>query len=129
MVNSRAKADGSGKSGKSDKTGKSAKPGDKNKDKASAEEKLLPLNKNTFQKEIALKPDTTLTINHGKKSDLGISLCYTHFGRIYDKQGKTAEAIAEYRKAYEIMKPSGDRWHTMEPCLALAEGHLKTGRL
>ena len=25
------------------------------------------------------------------------------------------------------MKPSGDRWHTMEPCLALAEIHLKTG--
>lgn len=65
--------------------------------------------------------------NRLAESDLGISLCYTHFGRLYDKQGKTAEAIAEYRKAYEIMKPSGDRWHTMEPCLALAEIHLKTG--
>lgn len=65
--------------------------------------------------------------NRLAESDLGISLCYTHFGRLYDKQGKTAEAIAEYRKAYEIMKPSGDRWHTMEPCLALAEVHLKTG--
>lgn len=65
--------------------------------------------------------------NRLAESDLGISLCYTHFGGLYDKQGKTAEAIAEYRKAYEIMKPSGDRWHTMEPCLALAEVHLKTG--
>lgn len=65
--------------------------------------------------------------NRLAKSDLGISLCYTHFGRLNEKQGKKAEAIAEYRKAYEIMAPSDDRWHTMEPCLALAEIYIKMG--
>ena len=34
----------------------------------SKEEKELPKNKNTFQKEITLTADTTLTIQHGKKS-------------------------------------------------------------
>lgn len=65
--------------------------------------------------------------NRLAKSDLGISLCYTHFGRLNEKQGRRAEAIAEYRKAYEIMAPSDDRWHTMEPCLALAEIYIKMG--
>jgi len=65
--------------------------------------------------------------NRLAKSDLGISLCYTHFGRLNEKQGRRAEAIAEYRKAYDIMAPSDDRWHTMEPCLALAEIYIKMG--
>ena len=65
--------------------------------------------------------------NRLAKSDLGISLCYTHFGRLNEKQGRRAEAIAEYRKAYEIMAPSDDRWHTMEPCLSLAEIYIKMG--
>lgn len=65
--------------------------------------------------------------NQLAKSDLGISLCYTHFGRLYEKQGQTAKAIAEYRKAYDIMAPSEDRWHAMEPCLALAQVYVKLG--
>ena len=50
-----------------DKNGADKKAGDKNSgDKKDAAK--LPLNKNTFQKEITLKPDTTITISHGKKS-------------------------------------------------------------
>lgn len=65
--------------------------------------------------------------NRQAKSNLGISLCYTHFGRLYEKQGKTAKAIAEYQKSYAIMAQSDDRWHAMEPCLALAQVYVKLG--
>ena len=85
VVNSRAKADGSGKSGKSDKTGKS---GNKTK---TPEEKLLPLNKNTFQKEIVLKPDTTLTVNHGKKSKRIIVKAKTKDGHDYPLKYKVID--------------------------------------
>jgi cell surface protein SprA len=51
------------------KSQKSQQPQKPQKDqKAQKEEKALPKNKNTFQKEITLTADTTLTIQHGKKS-------------------------------------------------------------
>ncbi len=62
------------KPAKSAKTAKSAKGDDKAKKddkdaKDTAKEKdALPKNKNTFQKEITLTADTTLTVSHGKKS-------------------------------------------------------------
>ena len=34
----------------------------------SKEQKVLPRNKNSFEREITLMPDTTITVNHGKKS-------------------------------------------------------------
>ena len=61
------------KSGESGKTGKSDNAQAK-KDKAQAkkddakEQKELPKNKNTFQKEISLLPDSTITVKHDKKS-------------------------------------------------------------
>ncbi|MBQ8486872.1 MAG: cell surface protein SprA [Prevotella sp.] len=41
---------------------------DKDAKETAKEEKALPKNKNTFQKEITLTADTTLVIQHGKKS-------------------------------------------------------------
>ena len=46
--------------GKLDKPGKQDKPG--------KEEQQLPKNKNTFQKEITLVPDSVIEVSHGKKS-------------------------------------------------------------
>ena len=100
VVNSRAKADGSGKSGKSDKTGKS---GNKTK---TPEEKLLPLNKNTFQKEIALKPDTTLTVNHGKKSKRLIVKAKTTDGHDYPLKYKVIDdkkILSKNRDTVKVM--------------------------
>ena len=58
-----AKSANTGKKGDAAKTGDSAKT-----DKNAKEEKELPKNKNTFQKEITLTGDTTLTVQHSKKS-------------------------------------------------------------
>lgn len=45
---------------------------DKDGNKANAddkkEQKILPKNKNTYQRELALRPDTTVTVTHNKKS-------------------------------------------------------------
>ena len=50
------------------KTTKNATKDSKEKKNDAKEEKELPKNKNTFQKEITLTADTTLTVQHGKKS-------------------------------------------------------------
>ncbi len=60
-------------------------------------------------------------------SDLGQSLCHAHFGRLNEKRGNMAAAIGEYKKAYEIMRNSTDRWHALESGLALASLYVKTG--
>ena len=60
--------DADGKGGKAGKTGKGGKDPKGGKDTAEAEKTALPKNKNTYQREIMLLPDTTLTVQHGKKS-------------------------------------------------------------
>ena len=64
------------------KNGKSGKDGDK-------EQKELPKNKRSFEKEIVLLPDTTLTISHGKNSKRLVVRAKT-------KEGKTFKL--KYRK-------------------------------
>ena len=51
------------KDSKENKDGKESKDSKENKD-----EKQLPKNKNTFQKEIALQPDSVMEVQHNKKS-------------------------------------------------------------
>lgn len=58
--------------------------------------------------------------NQVAKSTLGISLCHTYFGHIFEKKGSWDQALHEYRKAYDLMEGSKDRWHWLESCLALA---------
>ena len=52
------------KNGDADKTAKTSKDGKS----TNPEEKTLPKNKNSYQREMPLIPDSSLTINHGKKS-------------------------------------------------------------
>lgn len=61
---------------------------DKNKDKkdTKADDKQnaeLPKNKNTYQREITLKMDTTITVTHGKKSKRLIVTAKTKDGKAY----------------------------------------------
>ena len=62
-----AKKQNTQKNKKAQKDAKDAKDGKAQKD-AAKEEKALPKNKNTFQKEITLTADTVLEVKHGKKS-------------------------------------------------------------
>lgn len=59
---------------------KDAKQSDKEAEK---EKKELPKNKNTFQQELTLRPDTTLTVNHGKKSKRLTVTAKTKDGKAY----------------------------------------------
>lgn len=60
------------------------------------------------------------------KSDMGIGLCYIHFGNIHKKQGEYVKAKTEYRKAYDLMEDISDRWHWLEACISIAEINFLT---
>ncbi len=51
--------------------------------KAEQQKKALPKNKNSFEQEITLLPDTTITVNHGKRSKRLIISARTPEGRIF----------------------------------------------
>lgn len=67
----------------------------------------------------------SLSYNQQAKSDLGISLCYNHFGNLHEKKGELDEALANYHKAYDIMKGKSDHWHWLESCISMARVLLK----
>ncbi len=52
--------------------------------KKTEDEKKLPKNKRAFEKEITLRPDTTLTISHGKNSKRLIVSAKTADGKVFD---------------------------------------------
>lgn len=62
-------------------------------------------------------------------SNLGISLCHTHFGRLYEKQKKYKEAEKEYIQAYKVMENSSDTWHWLESCISLSRVNMLMGNL
>ncbi len=79
-------ADKDGKNaGKNGKTLKNSKEDDK-------QNALLPKNKNTFQREITLLPDSQLTVSHGKKSKRLMVSARTKDGRRYDIDYKVIDA-------------------------------------
>ena len=71
---------------------KAAKTGEKdNPAKPTKDEKALPKNKNTFQKELTLRPDTTFTITHNKKSKRLIVTAKTKDGHSYPIKYKVVD--------------------------------------
>ena len=66
------------------------------------EQKQLPKNKNTFSKEVVLLPDTTLTVQHGKKSRRLIVSAKTQEGKPYNIKWK----VVDDNKI--VIKPTGD---------------------
>ena len=79
---------------KNDKTSKNntGKNGKANAtDKNSKEEKKLPKNKNAFEKELKLLPDSTITVAHNKKSKRLIVTAKTKDGRTYPIKYKVVD--------------------------------------
>ncbi len=73
--------------GKAGKTGNSGKPGDSGKagesGKSGTADKATAQSKNSYQREITLKPDTTITVAHNKKSKRLRVTAKTKDGKLY----------------------------------------------
>ncbi len=68
----------------------------------------------------------SMELNRESDNSLGIALCHTYYGSIFEKHNKYDNARAEYDTAYQIMKASKDRWHSLETLLALASIDIDT---
>ena len=75
----------SSKSSQSSQSSKSSTPNKNTPDAA------LPKNKNAFQKELTLRPDTTFTVAHNKKSKRLIVTARTRDGRLYPIKYKVVD--------------------------------------
>ena len=73
--------------------------------------------------------DKSLEFNEKAKSDLGVSLCHAHFGRLAEKEGDYDTAIEEYRQAYDIMEGNSDVWHWLESAVSLVRAYINAGNL
>ena len=84
-----------GKDAKDGKDGKDAQAGKNSKNskdgKTSKEEKNLPKNKNAFQKELTLRPDTMFTVAHNKKTKRLIVTAKTKDGKSYPVKYKVID--------------------------------------
>ena len=103
--------DKSGKDGKDNKNNKNGKP--------TKDEKSLPKNKNTYEKEIKLHPDTTVTVQHNKKSKRLIVTAKTKDGKTYPVKYKVVDQnkiIVKNRDSVQIKlsvtakQPSEREW-------------------
>jgi len=79
-----------GKSGSSGKPGKPGKPGSSGSSGNSSDPASAP-SKNTYQREITLKPDTTITVAHNKKSKRLIVTARTKDGKPYKLKYKVID--------------------------------------
>ena len=89
-TNERFKKQPQKKQAKPAKTAKNAKA-DKADGDNKEEDKALPKNKNTFQKEITLVPDSTIEIQHGKKSKRLLISARNKDGRVVQIKWKTVD--------------------------------------
>ena len=69
----------------------------------------------------------SMALNTEAGNKLGISLCHTYFGSLYEKAGQYEKAAEEYQTAHQLMKDSKDEWHTLNSLIALAGIHHTMG--
>lgn len=66
----------------------------------------------------------SLKMNSEANNLIGIGLCHQYLGALDEKEGFLASAQKRYYKSYEVMRPTNDAWHWMEPCTRLAENYI-----
>lgn len=69
----------------------------------------------------------SMALNTEAGNDLGISLCHTYFGSLYEKAWQYDKATEEYETAYQMMQTSKDEWHALNSLIALAGIYHATG--
>ena len=66
----------------------------------------------------------SMEFNQRAKNTLGISLCHTYFGSMYEQEHRYDKAMEEYEAAYKLMEASDDEWHALNMLIALAGVNL-----
>lgn len=69
----------------------------------------------------------SMAFNREAGNKLGISLCHTYFGSLYEKAKEYDKATQEYETAYSLMQASKDEWHVLNTLVALAGIYYTTG--
>lgn len=64
--------------------------------------------------------------NQKAGSTLGIALCHSYFGSLYEQAQQYDEAAREYEAGYQLMQDSKDEWHKLNLLVALASIHSAT---
>lgn len=66
----------------------------------------------------------SMEFNQRAKNTLGISLCHTYFGAMYEQEHRYDKAMEEYEAAYKLMEASDDEWHVLNMLISLAGVNL-----
>ena len=69
----------------------------------------------------------SLVLNKQANSKLGESLCFSHFGSLHEADGNIADALEEYKHAYEVMADRPDDWHKLEAGVNVARLTIQLG--
>lgn len=69
----------------------------------------------------------SMELNTKDGNTLGIALCHTYFGNLYEKAHELDRALTEYNESYRLMKDSKDEWHTLNALTALAGVYIAKG--
>lgn len=69
----------------------------------------------------------SMELNTQDGNTLGIALCHTYYGNLYEKAHQLDKALTEYDKAYLLMKDSRDQWHTLNSLIAIAGVYIAKG--
>ncbi|MCQ2196614.1 MAG: response regulator [Bacteroidaceae bacterium] len=71
----------------------------------------------------------SMDLNNQTNNPVGIGLCYHYLGHLAEKKGDGAEAIRNFQLSYETSQPTGDIWHWLEACNALAMAYFNENQL